>query len=252
MAALILVTALSFPAVSFGQAPKRRTDHNWAGYAVTSRSPIQQVRGAWTQPPLTCGKQQTYSAFWVGLGGFKERSHLLEQVGSFARCSSGHAEVGAFYEISPERGGTLTMDVRAGDQLVASVSVRGRRVSMQLDDLTTHEVRTKVVLIREPDTSSAEWVAEAPAHLCGSDCLLLLPLADFGEVAFTEAEAATRGGGMEAISGPPYSVDALTLRDKYGLKIEKPNRPLAHGSNGEATPGPLSPAGTSFGVTWLR
>ena len=250
--ALTLLPALYFPALSVGQAPKRKADHNWAGYAVTGPSPFQQVRGAWTQPSLTCGMQRTYSAFWVGLGGFKKRSRLLEQVGTTASCINGNPEVQAFYEIWPERGGELTLDARAGDQLVASVSVRGRRVSLRLDDLTIHQVRTKVILMREPDTSSAEWIAEAPARICGGNCLSLLPLADFGEVAFSEAGAASQGGGMKAISGPSFFVNRLTLRDNNGLVIRKPRLPLAHGSKGEAAAGPLSPAGTSFGVTWLR
>jgi hypothetical protein len=236
VAALILLTALFCPAVSFAQAPKQETGTNWAGYAVTSRSPIQQVRGAWTQPVLTCGEQRSNSAFWVGLGGFKRHSHLLEQVGAFARCRNGRAEQRAFYELWPERGGPLRLDVRAGDQLAASVSVRGRTVSLQLTDLTTHEERTKVVLTREPDTSSAEWIAEVPGLVCGTNCLLVGRLANFGEVTFTEAEAASQDGGLEAISSPAFSATELLLRDKRG----------------EATPGPLSPAGTSFNVTWQR
>ncbi len=251
-AALSLIAALSCPAASSAQTPKTSTDHNWAGYAVTSQSPIQRARGAWTQPSLTCGKQQSYSAFWVGLGGFKKRAHLLEQIGTQASCNDGRPEALAFYALYPTLKGRLDLRVRPGNQFVASVVVLGHRVSLNLYDVTTHEGRTRNFLIEGTDTSSAEWIAEAPALRCGSDCLLLLPLANFGEVTFTEAEAATQGGAMEAISGPSFSATELLLRDRSGLKIRNPGRPLAHGSVGEAIPGDLSPTGTSFLVTWTR
>jgi Peptidase A4 family len=55
---------------------------NWAGYAVAGPVPAsgaavsyRAVSGTWVQPTATCtpGKA-TYSAFWVGLGGFAETS----------------------------------------------------------------------------------------------------------------------------------------------------------------------------------
>ena len=47
------------------------TSSNWAGYAVTHRKPFTSVTGKWVQPTATCADlSSTYSAFWVGLGGF--------------------------------------------------------------------------------------------------------------------------------------------------------------------------------------
>jgi hypothetical protein len=50
---------------------------NWAGYALTgtnsSGAPTTytNVVGSWVQPKVTCtARQPSYSAFWVGLGGF--------------------------------------------------------------------------------------------------------------------------------------------------------------------------------------
>lgn len=251
-AALIILGALSCPTMSFGLAPKQRTDHNWAGYAITAQTPLQQIRGVWTQPSITCGERPTYSAFWVGLGGFKPKARLLEQIGTKTRCVSGRPDVSAFYEIYPTLGGRLGLTILPGDQIVASVTVLGHRVSMSLYNATIHQGRTRNFLIGKPDTSSAEWIAEAPAFSCGNNCLFLLPLANFGEITFTEAEASTNSARMEAITSTTFSANQLQLRDKKGLTSKKPGRPLAHGSEGEAAAGDLTSTGTSFGVTWER
>src|SRR3954453_14307080 len=61
---------------------------NWAGYAVTHRRPFPSVTGRWVQPAATCANQSpTFSAFWVGLGGFSENSFGVEQTGTLANCS---------------------------------------------------------------------------------------------------------------------------------------------------------------------
>ena len=58
-----------------------RTSANWAGYAVDSGDPaagaapavFTSVSGSWTQPAVECPRSgTTYSAFWVGLGGFAD------------------------------------------------------------------------------------------------------------------------------------------------------------------------------------
>ena len=62
VSALILLTAFALPAGSFGQTPRQRTNLDWSGYAVTARSPIRQIRGAWTEPSLTCRQRWSSSA----------------------------------------------------------------------------------------------------------------------------------------------------------------------------------------------
>lgn len=79
VSALILLTAFALPAGSFGQTPRQRTNLDWSGYAVTARSPIRQIRGAWTEPSLTC--RQRWSSSALGRPReFKKRSHLLERL----------------------------------------------------------------------------------------------------------------------------------------------------------------------------
>ncbi len=75
---------------------------NWAGYAVHGAS-FHQVIGAWRQPGVSCVPgRRTYSAFWIGLGGFKAGADALEQIGTEADCrASGAERLGAWYEMVP-------------------------------------------------------------------------------------------------------------------------------------------------------
>ena len=57
---------------------------NWAGYATSTARPFASVTGRWVEPEATCGTTATYSAFWVGLGGFSDGSFAVEQTGTFA------------------------------------------------------------------------------------------------------------------------------------------------------------------------
>src|SRR2546421_11977796 len=81
---------------------------NWAGYALSApagapAAPFTNVSGAWIQPAATCTVgTQTFSAFWVGLGGSSSTSQALEQVGTQANCSpNGRVTYGIWYELVP-------------------------------------------------------------------------------------------------------------------------------------------------------
>ena len=57
---------------------------NWAGYAVHKPGVLfHTVSGTWRQPDAKCTPgAQSYSAFWVGLGGFSLNAPALEQTGT--------------------------------------------------------------------------------------------------------------------------------------------------------------------------
>src|SRR5215813_3261264 len=83
--AVVLVAVAAAPA---GADVFESTSSNWAGYAVSAAdgaTPLaySNVSGAWKQPTATCTDgTQSYSAFWVGLGGLADGSQALEQVGT--------------------------------------------------------------------------------------------------------------------------------------------------------------------------
>ncbi len=221
---------------------------NWAGYAVhRSGLRFRTVVGSWTQPQAACSPgQPTYSAVWVGLGGFTVTSPALEQIGTELDCTaSGRAVSSAWYELVPADSRTTPLIVRPGDRLSASVSVTGHEVKLTLADLTRRRSFTKTIHDTLLDTTSADWIVEAPS-LCSSstDCQTL-PLTDFGAVAIDGARAIATGGHSGAITDRRWSTTAISLT--AGARVFAGTagvRPIL------AAPSPLSAGGTGFTVSY--
>jgi hypothetical protein len=229
---------------------------NWAGYVITgtSRAPVRfkSVSAHWVQPAVNCADGQGDSGFWVGLGGYQQSSPALEQIGTEADCaSSGGANDFAWFELVPMGPATLRLKVRPGDSIAASVTVTGRSVWLALRDLTTgaHFLTTR----RAPviDVASAEWIAEAPSACDGGGSCRVLPLADFGSVAFSDARATSTHGQTGPIGASEWSATALELIDlasRFGHA-----RPFGGaGAVATAAPTSLASAGSGFTVTWQQ
>jgi hypothetical protein len=229
-----------------------REDSNWAGYVVTSgataNTSFSSVAGSWTQPAADCGGgYPSDSAFWVGLGGYT--GDHLEQTGTSADCSkSGQPVYYVWYELVPAAQVEVNMTVQPGDQFSAHVSVSGDSVTISISNLTAHTTFSKQLRTSSPTVSSAEWIAEAPSRCLSSssqDCHIL-SLADFGNVTFTGASVSANGrtGSITSDLGP---VSALTLEANPGF-----GRLYDTAAEGDASPGALSPSGSSFTVGWQR
>jgi Peptidase A4 family len=218
---------------------------NWAGY-VAGNTQFSDVSGSWVQPTAKCSSGQTYSAFWVGLGGSSNQSSSLEQVGTQADCSAGgQTSYYAWYELVPAAPVKLGLTIQPGDHISAKVSVSGSDVTVSLSDQTSGQSSTKTLQMSDPDTSSAEWIAEAPSACDGSGSCSPLPLADFGSVQFTSATA-TANGHTGPISDSAWSAQAVTLGSS-GLSDVS----LGSGSaSGNASPSSLSSDGSSFSVAY--
>lgn len=233
------------------------TSSNWSGYAVTgpSASPVAftNVSGSWIQPAVTCSRAAgaSYSAFWIGLGGLAQGSQALEQIGTESDCtSSGQARYSAWYELVPAPSVAVSLTVTPGDAIDATVTVSGTTVTMTLADRTTGQSFTKTATVASPDTTSAEWIAEAPSscNSSGSRCTTL-PLANFGSVSFS-GSSATGNGAAASVSGSSWNAEAITLRGS-GSSSLRGRFGFAQGSV-TATPGSLSTDGASFSVTWAQ
>jgi Peptidase A4 family len=226
---------------------------NWAGYVITgtSRASVRfkSVSAHWVQPAVNCTGGQGDSGFWVGLGGYRQRSRALEQVGTEADCSSsGGADDFAWFELVPKSPVTLRLKVRPGDGIAASVTVKGRSVRLALRDLTTGArflttQRTSVI-----DVASAEWIAEAPSACNGGGSCRVLPLADFGSVAFSQAHATSTHGLAGPIGASEWSATALELLD-LGSRLGPARRLGSSGAVATAAPTSLTSAGSAFTVT---
>lgn len=215
---ILAVAGLAFTAPALA-VTQQAASQNWAGYVVTSNdgSDFSAVSGQWTEPRVDCSAntQSSYSAYWVGLGGGGEQSSALEQIGTQADCSpSGTAKYYAWYELVPSAPVKLSLAVAPGDSVWARTAVTGDRVSLYITDQTTHHTwsRTLTMTSTAPDTSTAEWVAEAPSECAGeatSQCTPL-PLANFGKATFRDAHT-TSAGHTGSISDAGWSAEAIEL-----------------------------------------
>jgi hypothetical protein len=183
------VAALVVPAVAAAvpahHGPMRRISHstsaNWAGYAATGRT-FKTVSATWKQPAGSCTSQTTYSSFWVGLDG--DGSTTVEQTGTELDCVHGAPVYSAWYEMYPKAPVRLSLRIRAGDTIHASVTTDGRgSFTLTLKNVTTGRTSTNLAKLRHARLASAEVIVEAPYS--GG----VLPLTNFGTVGFSAARA---------------------------------------------------------------
>jgi hypothetical protein len=238
-----------------GAAPAALADtnisSNWAGYAVhRSGVKFRKVRAVWTQPSAVCQPgQRTYSAYWVGLGGYRENSRALEQVGTEVDCSaSGKVRSSAWYELVPAPSRTIRLQVRPGDQLSASVVVVGHKVNVTLTNATTGHTFRRVLHASSIDSSSAEWIVEAPSDCITDTVCATLPLADFGSATFAMTLAQTTRGHLGSISDRHWRASKISLSPaaSRGFVSQGPLQANA----GAAIPSGLNATGTGFQVSY--
>jgi Peptidase A4 family len=225
---------------------------NWSGYvaagsdAAATTPSFTGVAGRWVQPRARCtvGRSSS-SAFWVGIGGASDASHALEQIGTQVSCNArGKATYSMWYELVPAASVTIKYKVFPGNVITASVTVKGTRVTVQIRNLSRRTRFTKVLSMSSPDTSSAEWVAEAPSACFSADRCVVVPLTDFGTVSFTNATAIADGHhgtiGDAAWAATPVVLDSSRQGSFAG------NAPSTDG----AVPSLLSPDGAAFNVEY--
>ncbi|HWK28617.1 MAG TPA: G1 family glutamic endopeptidase [Solirubrobacter sp.] len=231
-------------------AVESATSNNWAGYVVGGKT-FSNVSGSWVVPTAH-SDTDGYSATWVGLGGASSSSSALEQVGTESDYADGQATYSAWCELVPKAPVTLKLTVRPGDHMTGKVTVSGTQVTVAIADTTTGTSVTKTLRMSDPDTSSAEWVAEAPSLESGDGNAQVVPLADFGTVAFTGATATADGhtGSISDGDWSAYKVDLVS--DQAGAwgggRMFGPDA-VASGT-GTATTSALARNGSSFSVRW--
>jgi hypothetical protein len=228
---------------------------NWSGYvaAPAAGSHFSSVSGSWVQPAATCrAGRESYSAAWVGLGGDSEDANALEQTGTDADCTrSGRAVYSAWYELIPAGPVKVPLKVHAGDQMTASVTVRGHGVTLRLRDLTTGARYTTTRRASAIDTSSAEWIVEAPSVCFGAGSCSTLPLTDFGSIVFSLASA-TVAAHTGPIDDPAWSATALQLLQDPSRTTPAPGRLGRTAPAGviSAIPSAVQSAEGAFTIAW--
>jgi len=226
------------------------TSSNWAGYAVHHPGvSFRQVSGTWTQPRASCvAGQPSYSAVWVGIGGFKPTSDALEQIGTEVDCqSTGTPVSSAWYELVPAPSKTISFVVQPGDVVHATVTVVGHQVTLVLQNRTRNRTFRKTVFAPSIDVSSAEWIVEAPSECINQFACQALPLANFGSVAFDSATATSTSGSTGSILDPKWWKTQIRLTPGAQRFIVARQ---TSDSAGTATPSTLQADGTQFDVTY--
>jgi hypothetical protein len=244
---LLAFTALTVTSSAMANTTK---SSNWAGYAVHRAGvSFRQVSGSWIQPSATCvAGHPSYSSAWVGLGGYSPTSDALEQIGTEIDCNAaGQVISSAWYELVPAPSKAISLAVRPGDSMRATVTVTGHHVTVELDDLTSQQSFRKVLHSAAIDVSSAEWIVEAPSQCVSQFNCQALPLADFGSVSFASASATATDGTAGTIAASTWGRTKIKLT--AGTQALIVSRGSA-GNPGTAGPSALLGDGSSFDVTY--
>lgn len=223
---------------------------NWAGYAVHRAGvSFTQVQGTWREPTLKCPRgQETFSSYWVGIGGYSLRSRALEQAGTEVDCTTaGTARAYAWYELLPAPSVRVDLPVFPGDLITGTVTVQGRSVHVALSDPTDHHRFSRSLRADIVDVSSAEWIVEAPSNCVSTNTCVTLPLDDFGSTTFSRAQARSSSGRVGDISDHLWGASRIDLVPQ-GHTARLGGHRL--GPGGEAITSPLHDGGSSFTVSY--
>lgn len=234
---LPVVNSNSF--ISLTNAPnihiKESTSSNWAGYAIQPNLTKKQlllvndVKGSWVVPAVSCSLgENSYSSFWVGIDGYS--SNTVEQIGTDSDCSGGLPVYYAWYEMYPKYPVYLNMQISPGDLISAEVKyLNAGKFNLVIKDETSGISFSTIQKSPSAKRNSAEWIAEAPWSSG------VLPLANFGNVNFLNAEVTVKNI-VGSISNSAWKNDAITMTTPEGVV--------------KAVPSALSNNGTAFSVAW--
>jgi len=199
------------------------TAKNWAGYVaapdLTDPQPqavntdsVTAVSGSWIVPAVTPSTVSSASwqdcTVWVGIDGFSDQT--VEQVGTESQIYNGVASYDAWFEMYPA-GMADEITVSPGDLITASVTYNvpghANQFQLSLSDVTSGQGFT---VYKSPgksssaSMSSAEWIVEAPTSTS------ILPLPEFGNVAFTNATA-TIDSTTGPIDDPAWQMETIYM-----------------------------------------
>ncbi|MBV8597837.1 MAG: hypothetical protein JO017_03355, partial [Actinobacteria bacterium] len=180
---------------------------NWSGYVASAPGRTRlaykhpyftHVTGTWTVPRTKCSRKQgaTSSTVWVGLGGYTTRNQ--EEVGTDSNCTAaGKSQYYAWFELVPylsyQTFPNIKDRVLAGDTVTGWVTVLSPRlVDLKLVNHTRGWTFEKKIDFASQDTSTADWVVEAPADCVRFTCHEA-SLANFGKVTMHDISAVGRG-----------------------------------------------------------
>lgn len=227
------VLAAGRPAARAGLSGGSIDSLNSAGYAVSQAGTrFRLVRATFFVPYLNCALSPgSFSADWVGLGGFVGKSVSVQQDGIEADCpASGRASYFAWFRMYPRGRARSKIQVRGGDSVTASVfyDTARRRFTLAVTNNTTgghlRAHRTCPSGVTCP-ARSGEIISSAPVTGTGRH-LTIKPLADYGAVSFTSIAITNRSGQRGGLRSPHWTATRIvqTERDAPFRLIARPTQ----------------------------
>lgn len=215
------------------------TSANWCGYAALTdlkkpkKGSVTQVEGFWTVPEVAPSINNSFSSIWVGIDGFK--GSTVEQIGTEQDWHGGAAHYFAWFEMFPKQAFKIKdFTIFPGSNVAARVRFNEKQNTFELEIVNIDlEIIALVPFQKSKNAkrNSAEWIVEAPSNRNG-----ILPLANFGEVAFSQCK--TTINGIEGfIADINWTNDAITMEENGIVK---------------AIPSSLFKPGDGFAVKWLH
>jgi hypothetical protein len=209
---------------------------NWSGYALsTPAGAVSHVAGNW-KVPAVASTNSGYSSAWVGIDGWSNGT--VEQIGTDSDYLNGHARYYAWYEMYPAAPVNLTMTITPGDTISATVDYVGsNQFALSITNVTTNSTFSTTQTSSTAQLSSAEWIQEAPSSFTG-----VLPLANFGTINFSGANATVNGTNSLADNAG----SGTTL-----FQVDMANRNGSLKTTTSTLSDAATPAPSSFSVTFV-
>jgi len=168
-------------------SPGRDTSHNWSGYA-SSDGKFTSVSGTWTVPQITSTGTPGVGATWVGIGGVTS-TDLIQAGTQETDMGSGRVQYTAWIEMLPRASQQIPFSVHPGDSVTVDIAEQtAGNWQISFANNTTGQTYQRTVRYTSSH-SSAEWVVEAPSASGAG----ILPLDNFGTIAFSAASATENG-----------------------------------------------------------
>jgi hypothetical protein len=209
---------------------------DWSGYVAFSdpQNPQPLVTGvsaSWIVPEVASSQGDSYSAAWIGIGGYIGDETLI-QVGTEQDSQNGVGTYSAWYELLRSNVVTIsTIKVSPKDEISASINLIDSNSSiwtLEMTDITNGDT-FKRDFQYDSSRLSAEWIVERPT-VNG----FVTTLANFGKITFTNSTANMSTAGQPIKNFPNTQI---TMYDRQGRAL--------------VSVSPISNEGSTFTVTYL-
>ena len=204
--------------------------NNWSGYnqgMLEKGIQFHQISGSWAVPTATKHKsgEAEYSASWVGIGGGCVNAQCtvgdatLIQAGTSQNVdSSGSASYDAWYELIPAPSITVSLAVKAGDQVHVDIREGMPEVwTILIQNVTTGQSFSTTVPYSST-YATAEWVEETPVVIDNGGHASVGPMPNLSTAKFDSGLANNTNPNL-------ISSEAIQLVDFNAQVLATPSSP---------------------------